>query len=114
MLEKRGVSKSIFTLVVFFTVLTFLFVVSGQDNESGNVSVESESVCVEGETKQCGTTDIGECEYGIQTCLAEGVWGVCENVTEFVDEICDDALDNDCDSLIDCDDSDCSTDSSFF
>ena len=109
MLEKRGVSKSIFTLVVFFTVLTFLFVVSGQDNESGN---ESGIVCVEGETKQCGTTDIGECEYGIQTCLAGGVWGVCENVTESVDEICNDALDNDCDSLIDCDDSDCSADSS--
>jgi len=48
--------------------------------------------------RQCGTTDIGVCEYGLETCLA-GNWTSC-NSTEPDLEICDN-LDNDCDGQID-------------
>lgn len=50
-------------------------------------------------TQQCGTTDIGTCEYGIQACQA-GVWGDCIGAIEPGEEICD-SLDNDCDGQID-------------
>ena len=62
--------------------------------------------CNNGDTKQCGTTDIGECQYGIQTCV-DGQWGLCEGNIEPEIEICNDGLDNDCDGKTDCDDYDC-------
>lgn len=61
-------------------------------------------------TISCGT-DIGICQSGIQTC-SENVWGECFGQILPVDESdkndnCKDGLDNDCDGLIDCEDSDC-------
>ena len=32
--------------------------------------------CTDGETRQCGTTDVGECEYGSQRCIS-GSWAAC-------------------------------------
>jgi len=57
-------------------------------------------LCIEGDTQQCGVTNIGECEYGIQTCNASNAWGVCGG--DYVgpsDEICN-GLDDDCDGSI--------------
>ena len=49
--------------------------------------------------QQCGSTDVGVCEFGTQTC-SEGTWGACSGNIEPVAETCD-SVDNDCDSLTD-------------
>ncbi len=55
--------------------------------------------CTEGQTRPCGTTDTGECEYGTQTCI-NGNWSECAGATEPSEEICD-GKDNDCDGQVD-------------
>jgi hypothetical protein len=47
---------------------------------------------------QCGTTDVGECEYGVEECQSGSL--VCVGNIEPVAEICD-GLDNDCDGTAD-------------
>jgi len=61
--------------------------------------------CIEGETLVCSTGLLGICEIGIETC-ENGIYGACiENISVGSQtEICNDELDNDCDSLTDCDD----------
>jgi hypothetical protein len=50
-------------------------------------------------TRQCGTTDIGECKYGVQTCN-NGEWSPCVGNVNPQLEICD-GLDNNCDGSVD-------------
>jgi hypothetical protein len=52
----------------------------------------------EGLSRNCGT-DVGECEFGTETCAA-GAWGACLGAVWPVPEVCDD-LDNDCDAASD-------------
>jgi hypothetical protein len=56
--------------------------------------------CVPLVLQQCGTTDVGLCEYGEQLCKPDGTWAACQNAVESVDEICD-GDDNDCDGFTD-------------
>ena len=70
-------------------------------------SYSSQVECTAGteETRQCGTTDIGVCEYGSETrvCGSQGIWGgwgACIGAVEPSEEICDD-LDNNCDEVVD-------------
>ncbi|MFC1723828.1 putative metal-binding motif-containing protein, partial [Nanoarchaeota archaeon] len=56
--------------------------------------------CDVGTAQQCGTTDVGLCQYGLQQCVA-GSWGVCEGSVEPRGEGCGDNLDNDCDGEVD-------------
>ena len=63
--------------------------------------------CTPGEQRQCGITDEGACSYGQETCDDLGVWGQCLGLIEPVTEICDNEIDDDCDSYIDYDDPDC-------
>ncbi len=75
---------------------------------AGECHLESEQICEEGITQQCGTSDVGACQFGIQTCI-DNNWGECVGAIEPVSEICDDNIDNDCDGSIDTDDEDCQT-----
>ena len=50
-------------------------------------------------TQQCGTTDVGACEYGTETCSA-GAWGSCIGEIVPVAETCN-GLDDDCDGTTD-------------
>jgi hypothetical protein len=55
--------------------------------------------CINGQTKPCGASNMGECRYGTQTC-ANGVWGSCIGASYPSPEVCD-ARDNDCDGVVD-------------
>jgi len=49
--------------------------------------------------QQCGTSDVGVCEFGLQTCTF-GTWGLCNGSIDASTEVCD-SLDNDCDGVTD-------------
>jgi parallel beta-helix repeat protein len=88
----------------------------GKDNDCDG-EIDEDNVCGvctpgEQEQRQCGTTDVGVCEYGIETrtCGSEGEWenwGSCEGAVEPSTEVCGDNLDNDCDGSVD---EDCASD----
>ncbi len=67
--------------------------------------------CEQGETRDCytgplDTSGVGECSSGTESCV-EGYWsGICEGEIIPIVEICDNELDDDCDSYTDCDDYD--------
>ena len=79
----------------------------GLDNDCDGATDEG-CVCVNGATQSCGS-DVGECQSGIQTCVA-GIWGACVGKIVPSVEVCNDSKDNDCDNDVDCADSDCSGD----
>jgi len=43
-----------------------------------------EPECETGQTRLCGETDVGECEYGTQTCTEQGTWGECVGAVNYV------------------------------
>jgi len=59
--------------------------------------------CTDGDTRECGTTDIGACEYGNETCANEA-WGECIGYIDPVLENCTNSIDDDCDGLADYED----------
>ncbi|MFH1275786.1 MAG: hypothetical protein ABIH82_01615, partial [Candidatus Woesearchaeota archaeon] len=66
---------------------------------------DGDSEIDEGLTQTCSiTNDYGLCT-GTESCSV-GSWGICTAETPTA-EICDDGTDNDCDTLIDCNDPDC-------
>ena len=122
-MQKRGGLGRYFIFLFFVLAVTGLFFVSGQNalNSSNNNSAGSnpiEAPCTNDDTRKCGTTDVGACKYGTQTCV-NGEWGRCIGNIEATKEICNDNINNDCDEGIvgnatggtDCKDSDCSEDS---
>lgn len=65
------------------------------------ISFSVSAACNDGESRQCGEYDDGECSYGTQYCEG-GRWGFCIGQHLFPnDEVCDDSKDNDCDGLVD-------------
>lgn len=71
----------------------------GVDNDCDGTA-DNDCDCLPGDTIECGESDVGECNFGTQTCDSNGNWGACEGDQGPVLEICDD-LDNDCDGEVD-------------
>jgi hypothetical protein len=62
----------------------------------------------EGLFQECGTSDVGACQYGTQQCQDDGSWGACDGNIDPVPEVCTNEADDDCDGFTDCLDGDCS------
>jgi hypothetical protein len=73
-------------------------VCEGSIDENCNGLVDEGCDCTDGQTQQCGI-DVGECEYGLQTCSG-GVWGPCVGEIPPTTETCNN-LDDDCNGVID-------------
>ena len=62
-------------------------------------AVNEGCACITNTNRPCGQLNVGECKYGIQTCVG-GQWGTCVGAIGPSAEICD-GKDNDCDGVID-------------
>ncbi|MDD5225066.1 MAG: MopE-related protein [bacterium] len=71
----------------------------GVNDENCSGAVDEGCSCVNGATRTCGSSAVGECRKGTQTC-ASGGWGPCIGSIEPVAETCD-GKDNDCDGKTD-------------
>lgn len=60
---------------------------------------QEDCMCINGQTKSCGASEVGECVFGEQTC-SNGVWGPCVNEVAPVTEVCN-QKDDDCDGVVD-------------
>ena len=69
------------------------------DNNCNN-TIDEGCACVAGQTHLCGTSNIGECQYGQETCDPHGEWGNCVGNVEPQIEVYD-GLDNNCDGETD-------------
>jgi len=75
-------------------------VCDGNLDEDCDGTVDEGCDCISGQTRQCGTTDVGLCENGTETCVG-GVWSNnCVGAVEPSEDICD-GYDNDCDGQTD-------------
>ncbi|MBW2256595.1 MAG: lamin tail domain-containing protein [Deltaproteobacteria bacterium] len=75
---------------------------------STSYTVNGVGTCTNGQTRSCGVSDVGACEFGIETCTA-GTWGVCEGEVGPALEECTNGIDDDCDGDTDGFDSECAT-----
>ena len=100
--ERRGVvtSKVDIKNAKISDVPTSGLLVIGSDSRSAGGARE----CDEGDVDSCGS-DVGNCELGAKTCLADETWGDCVGDIGPGIEFCD-GIDNDCDGV---DDNDCVT-----
>ena len=71
----------------------------GIDNDCDSTIDEGCACTPPGLTKECGSVE-GACKQGIQTCT-NGYWSLCAGNIKPIDEICNNAKDDDCDSQID-------------
>ena len=75
-------------------------VCDGEDNDCDG-QVDEDCDCDPGETRACGPDPVGVCRQGVQACADDGQWGACEGAVEPGDEVCGNALDDDCDGGVD-------------
>ncbi|MBM3199420.1 hypothetical protein FJZ53_00685 [Candidatus Woesearchaeota archaeon] len=77
----------------------------GNDNNCDGY-VDENCVCVEGAKQDCGA-DVGICKKGWQACYNGSFGSVCNEEAKGSTEVCDNKLDDDCDTFTDGDDSSC-------
>ncbi len=73
---------------------------------SSSYAVNGIGQCLDGQTRPCGTTDVGACALGVETCEG-GAWQPCVGAIEPVDEVCGNDVDDDCDGVADADEAVC-------
>ncbi len=71
----------------------------GGSRRNINLTVNIPQQCVNDQTRSCGSTDVGACEFGTQTC-SSGVWGACVGSIGPAAETCNN-IDDDCDGSTD-------------
>lgn len=71
----------------------------GTLDEDCDGTVDEGCFCTNGATRSCGSTDVGSCALGLQTCFAGG-WGACVGAIEPAAEICGNADDENCDGVL--------------
>lgn len=71
----------------------------GTEDEDCDGTVDEGCFCTNGSTRSCGTTDVGACAFGLQTCFAGG-WGACAGAIEPSPEVCGGAIDENCDGAV--------------
>ena len=91
-------------------------------DDDGDGSPDQGCPCVAGASQQCFVGDPslagkGACSHGTQTCVAttsgefgSAAWGACTGSGAAAPEACSNGVDDDCDGLVDCADSDCNCD----
>ena len=74
---------------------------AAMQDENCNGSVNEGCACKPGDPNiVCGTSNVGECHYGSQSCLSNGTYAACVGAINPVPELCD-GKDNDCDGTAD-------------
>ena len=71
---------------------------NGKDDDCDG-DTDEDCACTPDATQTCGSTDVGLCTFGTQTCMANSTWGACDAVMSTA-EMCD-GDDNDCDGTDD-------------
>jgi hypothetical protein len=76
----------------------------GKDNNCDGV-VDEGCACSAGQTQKCyggpaGTSGVGACKDGMQTCDSAGKWGACEGAVVPAGETCNN-VDDDCNGMVD-------------
>lgn len=69
------------------------------DNDCDGL-VDNGCECTTGETRSCGESDVGVCQYGVENCVNRKWDGICSGSVFPSEELCD-SKDNDCDTFVD-------------
>lgn len=74
---------------------------NGRDDDCNDAVDDAElgCECTDGTRRPCGTTEVGDCQLGVQTCVG-GRWGACDGEVLPRDEVCGGG-DEDCDGATD-------------
>jgi len=74
---------------------------TAMQDENCNGSVNEGCACKPNDPNiVCGTSNVGECHYGSQSCQSNGTYATCVGAINPVPELCD-GKDNDCDGTVD-------------